>query len=197
MAGQINLLGMEDAGASFVPSPATGRRKAASYQLFFAICFDRQQASALGDFASSLCREHGSAGAAPMHPDRLHITLRTIAAFSGGLPMAVIDAARSAADAVRMRTFEVTFDQLACYPASDACMLLCKARGAESIDLLLKRRGVRSRASAPHMTAHYDAQRGDVVRDIDPIACQVTGFKLLISHRGATVHETVGAWSLS
>jgi 2'-5' RNA ligase len=203
MFDQFDLPGMEDPGRLFVPAAIAGGRKADGYMLFFAICFEAEQGLVLGHRAFALCSQYGSGMAKPMQPERLHITLRALVGFADVLPMTIIEAARSAAAAVRMRRFIATFDELASFRSNDACILRCRSHDDQNISalskqlgILLMRRGLRSRVSAPHMTAYYDVRREDAVHAIEPITCEVTGFSLLVSHRGATVHEPQGTWPL-
>lgn len=138
-----------------------------------------------------------------MLAERLHLTLQSIAAFEETLPMAVVDAVRSAAGSVRSRSFSVSFDQLTNHRSTDACVLLCASPSKEAmlglnkqLGRLLRHRGLRPKASSPHLTIFHDPRREEAKCAVGPVHCEVTSFSLIVSHHGRTVHEVIGTWRL-
>ncbi|TGU14673.1 phosphoesterase, partial [Mesorhizobium sp. M2D.F.Ca.ET.153.01.1.1] len=82
--------------------------------LFFAVFPDTNTAAGIAKLAQRLCGEPRARGR-PLAASRLHVTLRHLGNFAGGLPQAHVDAAMQAAATIRMAPFTVEFDTVASF----------------------------------------------------------------------------------
>jgi 2'-5' RNA ligase len=147
-------------------------RDEAVHRLFFALSPDAGLRQRIADVSLQLEREHAPGGRA-LKPDRYHLTLQFLGDFQP-LRQSVVDAARQAADAVRLPAFELCLDHAGSFSGSNVWWLGTRgvAPGLQALwDALgaaLARAGVQVKSPqrfAPHLTV-----RRDVRRQVEPIA---------------------------
>ncbi len=79
----------------------------------------------------------------------------------------------------------------------DAATNAAVARLRRPLMNMLRRFGLKPReVSTPHMTMVYNCGQLVVEHPIEPLACTMRRFALVLSHVGNTRHEYLGTWSL-
>jgi 2'-5' RNA ligase len=149
------------------------------------------------------CRLRGR----PLAAHRLHVTLHPFGEFAG-LPAALIAQARFAAARVADGSaFDVVFDRVESFeraPGREMPLVLLGDRGLDALLAFHVRLGAAlvdaglaafvQRQFRPHMTLMYDRTRL-CARPIEPLRVAATGFKLIHSLRGRTMHRVLDSWS--
>ena len=170
-----------------------------SGRLFFAIVPDRATAERIYRLAGALKRAHRFDGKL-IAPDRLHISLFSLA----GLSDRQICAACEAATDFRTEQFEVSFDRTTSFrggPGNRPFVLIGEdgLRRLQSFQQMLAaaltRRGLRRPANTnftPHVTLLYDARSVDEY-PVEPVVWTVAGFVLVRCLKG---HKHLERWWL-
>ncbi len=174
-------------------------------RLFLALFPSADDAARLSRQASALREQFGLAGKL-LAPERLHVTLHHLGDHVG-LREDTVDAARRAADTVRLPPVEVAFDQAMSFATHRGThpLVLCSGRPHEALrqlwqtlDLALQRAACpkpRSGTFTPHMTLLYDRERMPV-QVVKPLAWTAHEFVLVHSLLGQTKHIVLGRWPL-
>ncbi|MBC8720938.1 phosphoesterase [Paraburkholderia sp. 31.1] len=203
MPEQLWLPGLE------APSPPTDG-------LFFAVYPDANTAAGIAKFAQQLCAEarmrsgvrsggHSGVRGKPLAANRLHVTLRHLGNFAGGLPADVVEAAKRAAAAVSMAPFTVEFDAVASFAKRPRLgpAVLVGEHGVHGLQALhdaleagLRDDGIEPDARfTPHVTLAYGMQW--IERRTAEAACwNVREFALMHSLLGRTRHVVLARWPL-
>ncbi|MGF6789960.1 2'-5' RNA ligase family protein [Paraburkholderia sp. 35.1] len=195
MPEQLWLPGLE------APSPPTDG-------LFFAVYPDANTAAGIAKFAQQLCveaRARSGVRGKPLAANRLHVTLRHLGNFAGGLPADVVEAAKRAAAAVSMAPFTVEFDAVASFAKRPRLgpAVLVGEHGVHGLQALhdaleagLRDGGIEPDARfTPHMTLAYGMQW--IERHTAAAACwNVREFALMHSLLGRTRHIVLARWPL-
>ncbi|APA84602.1 2'-5' RNA ligase family protein [Paraburkholderia sprentiae WSM5005] len=176
--------------------------------LFFAVYPDASTAAAIAKFAQQLCAEAGvrsGVRSKPLAANRLHVTLRHLGNFAGGLPANVVEAAKRAAAAVSMAPFTVEFDAVASFakrPRLGPAVLVGEdgVRGLQSLHDALEARlrddGIApGERFTPHVTLAYGMPWSER-RAAEPACWNVREFALIHSLLGRTRHIVLARWSL-
>lgn len=192
MAQQLALDGIE---------PAAAWRDA----LFFAVFPEPAAARRIHQLACTLAAGLQLRGR-PLAAHRLHLTLHPFGEFAG-LPAPLIAQARAAAARVAVRRFELVLDHVASFeraPGREMPLVLLGERSPEALLDFHARLGAAlvdaglqafvQRQFTPHMTLLYDRTQV-AARPIEPIRVKATGFKLIHSLRGRTIHRVLDGWS--
>ena len=174
------------------------------HNVFIAALPDASLVASAGEVAGDARRRLGLSGA-PVPPDRLHVSLQAIGGFSGSYPPSVIDTAMTAAGAVSMASFKVTFDRVASFSASRGQRALVLTgddagvagfmRLQQALQHALAKAGLklpRQSALSPHMTLMYIDRVCDF--PIPPIDWIVDRFVLIDSLFGQSRHVHLGQW---
>ncbi|MFM0688597.1 2'-5' RNA ligase family protein [Paraburkholderia strydomiana] len=188
-------------GLEAPPTPTDG--------LFFAVFPDANTAASISKLAQELCGE-ARARSKPLAAGRLHVTLRHLGNFAGGLPPVHVEAAMQAAAAIRMAPFSVEFitaESFASKPRPGP-LVLTGSEGVVGLHRLhdalaeaLHVKGIESRAGSaavtytPHVTLAYGLPWA-AARPVEPVCWNVRGFALIHSLLGRTRHIVLARWSL-
>jgi len=177
--------------------------------LFFAVFSDTNTAASIAKLAQRLCGEARARGR-PLAASRLHVTLRHLGNFAGGLPQAHVEAAMQAAASIRMAPFTVEFDTVASFASKPrpGPLVLTGSEGVVGLHALhdalqdaLRERGIGSHASStavaytPHVTLAYGLP-WVAARAVEPVCWNVRGFALIHSLLGRTKHLVLARWPL-
>jgi 2'-5' RNA ligase len=176
--------------------------------LFFAVYPDANTASGIAKFAQQLRAEAGvrsGVHSKPLAANRLHVTLRHLGNFAGGLPADVVEAAKRAAASVSMAPFTVEFDAVASFakkPRPGPAVLVGEhgVRGLQALhDALeagLQDLGIEPDARfTPHVTLAYGMPWIER-RPAEPACWNVREFALMHSLLGRTRHIALARWPL-
>jgi RNA 2',3'-cyclic 3'-phosphodiesterase len=176
--------------------------------LFFAVYPDAGTAAGIAKFAQQLCAEshvRSRVRSKPLAANRLHVTLRHLGNFAGGLPAEVVEAAKRAAASVGMAPFTVEFDAVASFakkPRLGPAVLLGEdgVRGLQALhDALeagLKNDGIEPGARfTPHVTLAYGMPWAER-HPAEPACWNVREFALIHSLLGRTRHIVLARWPL-
>ncbi|MGH8673101.1 MAG: 2'-5' RNA ligase family protein [Burkholderiales bacterium] len=182
-------------------------RDAMQHNVFFATLPNATMSASAGGIARDV-RRRLRLTAAPIPPERLHVSLLSIGGFSGSCPPSVIDAAMRAAGTVSMAPFRGEFGRVASFSASHrqrALVLTGDGDGVagfmrlqEALGHALMKAGLklpRQSSSSPHLTMMYDENRTCDFA-IEPIGWTVSGFVLVDSLVGQSRHVHLGRWAL-
>lgn len=188
-------------GLEAPPTPTDG--------LFFAVFPDANTAASISKLAQELCGE-ARARSKPLAAGRLHVTLRHLGNFAGGLPRAHVEAAMQAAAAVRMAPFSVEFNTAESFASKPrpGPLVLTGSEGVVGLHRLhdalaeaLHVKGIESRAGSaavtytPHVTLAYGLPWA-AARPVEPVCWNVRGFALIHSLLGRTRHIVLARWTL-
>jgi 2'-5' RNA ligase len=163
----------------------------AVHRLFFALSPDTGLRQRIADVSLQLEREHAPGGRA-LKPDRYHLTLQFLGDFQPLRP-SVVDAARQAADSVRLPAFELSLDHAGSFPGSNVWWLGTHgvAPGLQALwdalGVALARAGVQVKSSqrfAPHLTIRRDVRRQIEPLALEPLRWTVRDFVLFDSMPG-------------
>ncbi len=189
-------------GLEAPPTPTDG--------LFFAVFPDSRTAASISKLAQQLCGET-RARSKPLAAGRLHVTLRHLGNFAGGLPQARVAAAMQAAASITMNPFSVEFDTVVSFAAKPrpGPLVLSGGEGTGGLHALhdvleqaLQSAGVGDRSSAsaapytPHVTLAYGMPWA-AARRVEPVCWNVREFALMHSLLGRTRHIALARWTLS
>lgn len=176
------------------------------HNVFFAVLPDATMAAHTVGIARDLHRRL-QLTAAPIPPERLHVSLLSVGGFSGACPPAVIDAAMRAAGAVSIALFRAEFDRVASFSGSHgqrALVLTGVGEGVagfmrlqEALKRAMMKAGLRlprQSGSSPHLTMMYEHRICDF--PIEPIGWTVSRFVLVDSLVGQSRHVHLGQWFL-
>ena len=182
-------------------------RDATQHNVFFAAVPDATMSAGTERIARDVRRRLWLT-AAPIPPERLHVSLLSVGGFSGSCPPAVIEAAMRAAGTVSMAPFKVGFDRVASFSASHgqrALVLTGDGDGVagfmrlqEALKHALMKAGSslpRQSSLSPHLTMMYDENRACDF-SIEPIGWTVSRFVLVDSLVGQSRHVHLGQWFL-
>ncbi|WP_025598581.1 2'-5' RNA ligase family protein [Burkholderia sp. WSM2230] len=188
-------------GLEAPPTPTDG--------LFFAVLPDSNTAAGIAKLAQRLCGEARARGK-PLAPGRLHVTLRHLGNFAGGLPQAHVQAAMQAAASIRMAPFTVEFDTVASFASKPrpGPLVLTGSDGVVGLHTLhdalqgaLRDCGIGSRpgstavAFTPHVTLAYGLP-WVAASPVEPVGWNVREFALIHSLLGRTRHLVLARWPL-
>ncbi|WP_027213714.1 2'-5' RNA ligase family protein [Burkholderia sp. WSM2232] len=177
--------------------------------LFFAVFPDTHTAAGIAKLAQRLCGEARARGR-PLAASRLHVTLRHLGNFAGGLPQAHVEAAMQAAASIRMAPFTVEFDTVASFASKPrpGPLVLTGSDGVVGLHALhdaledaLRECGIGSHATSaaaaytPHVTLAYGLP-WVAAGPIEPVCWNVRGFALIHSLLGRTRHLVLARWPL-
>jgi 2'-5' RNA ligase len=177
--------------------------------LFFAVYPDPNTAAGIAKFAQQLCadvRLRSGVRSKPLPANRLHVTLRHLGNFAGGLPADLVEAAKRAAASVSMAPFTVEFDALASFakkPRAGPAVLVGEngVGGLQALHDALEARlqddGIEPDARfTPHVTLAYGMPW--IARRVAEPACwNVREFALMHSLLGRTRHIVLARWPLA
>ncbi|EEA00923.1 Phosphoesterase HXTX [Burkholderia sp. H160] len=176
--------------------------------LFFAVYPDANTAAGMAKFAQQLCADahaRSRVRSKPLAASRLHVTLRHLGNFAGGLPTDVVEAAKRAAAAVSMAPFTVEFDAVASFakrPRPGPAVLVGEhgVRGLQALhDALeagLQADGIEPDTRfTPHVTLAYGMPWIER-RPAEPACWNVREFALMHSLLGRTRHIVLARWPL-
>ncbi|MFT4066267.1 2'-5' RNA ligase family protein [Paraburkholderia sp.] len=173
--------------------------------LFFAVFPDANTAAGIAKFAQRLCVEARVRGK-PLAANRLHVTLRHLGNFAGGLPEEYVDAAKRAAASISMAPFTVEFDAVSSFakrprlgPAvmvgDDGVLGLHALHDA--LEAALKNAGFGPGSQfTPHVTLAYGMPWVER-RPAEPACWNVREFALVHSLLGRTKHNVLARWPLA
>ncbi|HEY2022381.1 2'-5' RNA ligase family protein [Paraburkholderia sp.] len=172
--------------------------------LFFAVFPDANTAAGIAKFAQQVCTEP-RARSKPLAPSRLHVTLRHLGNFAGGLPDECVDAAKQAAASIAMAPFTVEFDAVVSFakrprpgPAvlvgGDGVLGLHALHDA--LEAALQKAGFGPAPPfTPHVTLAYGLPWAER-RPAEPACWNVREFALVHSLLGRTKHSVLARWTL-
>lgn len=181
--------------------------------LFFAVYPDASTAAGIAKFAQELCagmHVHGGGRkgvrSKPVAANRLHVTLRHLGNFAGGLPAEVVEAAKRAAAAISMAPFTVEFDAVASFakkPRPGPAVLVGE-QGVLGLQALhdaleagLRDGGIEpDERFTPHVTLAYGLPWVER-RAAEPACWNVREFALMHSLLGRTRHIVLARWPLA
>lgn len=172
--------------------------------LFFALRPDEQAAAQIHRLALRL-RELSGLRGAPLPVERLHVTLLFLGNYPG-LPGELIDAADTAARAVRAAPFDLPFDRVMSFARSDGAAPLVLCRGEcpslsalrNALALEIARTGLfprEARSFRPHITLLYDRKMISE-QQVAPISWTVREMLLIRSLVGLSRHEVLARYAL-
>ncbi|MBN3846430.1 phosphoesterase [Paraburkholderia sp. Ac-20342] len=188
-------------GLEAPPTPTDG--------LFFAVFPDTHTAAGIAKFARQLCDE-ARARSKPLAAGRLHVTLRHLGNFAGGLPPEYVDVAKRAAGAVSMAPFAAEFDALESFakkPRPGPAVLVGED-GVQGLHRLHEVLGGALRTAGfgpsfgsdthfePHVTLAYGIPWAER-RPVEPAGWNVREFALIHSLLGRTRHIVLARWPLT
>ncbi|WP_085481129.1 2'-5' RNA ligase family protein [Paraburkholderia susongensis] len=192
MSEQLWLPGLEAP-----PAPTDG--------LFFAVFPDSNTAAGIAKFAQQVC-DAARVRSKPLAAGRLHVTLRYLGNFAGGLPPEYVDAAKRAAASVSMAPFTVEFDALASFAKKPRLgpAVLVGEDGVQGLHVLhdalaaaLQNVGVEPETRfMPHVTLAYGIPWAER-RPVEPACWNVREFALIHSLLGRTRHIVLARWPLT
>ncbi len=202
MPEQFDLPGFDPAPQSR-PRAWPQHRQRAQDTLFFAIFPDPDVAARIAKLAGRLRDEYGLKGGL-LRTERFHVTLHDLGGYLG-VPQDVVDAAKEAAAAVTMPSFDVVFDRVMSFSGGSdnrplvlrggdgtaALMTFRQTLGAAMVKAGLKA----ARSYTPHMTLLYGGHNIPE-QIIEAVGWTAKEFVLVHSIVGATVHELLGRWPL-
>ncbi|OLL30759.1 phosphoesterase [Burkholderia sp. SRS-W-2-2016] len=184
-------------GLEAPPAPTDG--------LFFAVYPDRNTAAGIAKFAQQLCVD-ARVRSKPLAANRLHVTLRHLGNFAGGLPDERIEAAKRAAATLGIAPFTVEFDALASFakkPRPGPAVLVGEegVHGLhalhDALEAALGELGIEPDARfTPHVTLAYGMPWAER-RPVEPACWNVREFVLVHSLLGRTRHVELARWSLA
>jgi 2'-5' RNA ligase len=166
------------------------------HRLFFALSPDAALRQQIAEASTQLEREHASGGRR-LNPDRYHLTLQFLGDFQPLRP-SVVDAARQAADSVRLPAFEISLDHAGSFPGSNVWWLGTHGMAPglqalwDALGAALARAGVQVKSSqrfAPHLTIRRDVRRQIEPVAIGPLHWAVRDFVLFDSRPGQPYEE--------
>ncbi|MCC8405893.1 2'-5' RNA ligase family protein [Paraburkholderia sp. MMS20-SJTN17] len=176
--------------------------------LFFAVYPDANTAAGIAKLAQQLCVEaqaRSRVRGKPLAVDRLHVTLRHLGNFAGGLPADVVEAAKRAAALVSMAPFTVEFDAVASFakrPRPGPVVLVGEhsVRGLhalhDALEAGLEAGGIEPDARfTPHLTLAYGLPWIGR-RPAEPVCWNVREFALMHSLLGQSRHIVLARWPL-
>lgn len=200
MFNQSSFPGFDDVPpqAKALPKP---RKEKLPFSVFFSIFLPSEFAKPIAEQVAGFGREHGLVGK-PLLPHRLHITLHDLGNFEE-VPADLVTLALAAGGAMAASGFDVTFDHAMSFASSGTYVVCGDAAGTaalvtfrEALGAAMADAGLKVKKSfTPHMTVAYDRHR-IAKHDIEPITWTATEFKLIKSHVGKGIHETLGRWPL-
>jgi len=173
--------------------------------LFFAVFPDANTAAGIAKLAQQACTE-ARVRSKPLAASRLHVTLRHLGNFAGGLPDAYVGAAKQAAASIAMAPFTVEFDAVASFakrprpgPAvlvGDDGVLGLRALH-DALEAALKNAGLTPGPEfTPHVTLAYGMPWAER-RPAGPACWNVREFALVHSLLGRTKHVVLARWPLA
>jgi len=190
---------MAQMGLGFDDAPAEPM-----HRLFFALWPDDALRSRIAKTAASVVSAHAPGGR-PLKPDRYHVTLQFLGDFRP-LPPSLVEAARTAAAAVRAPAFELSLDEVGSFRGANVWWLGAQ-HAPEALRALYESLGrslaqhrvsVKSAANfVPHLTVQRDVRRHVAPTPVPPLAWPVREFVLIDSQPGrGTPYEVIGRWPL-
>jgi 2'-5' RNA ligase len=176
-----------------------------AHRLFLAIKPDTATAEHIGRLVEQLRPTVGFKGKA-LHTHRLHVTLYHLGDFVQPPPEDLLARTRSAADALALPAFDVTFDRVVSMHgrrdkrpfvlAGDAGVAGLKAfQSALGESLHQAGVPVPEGQFKPHVTLLYD-RGGFASKAVEPVTWKVREFVLIHSWLGKTRYDELGRWSL-
>ena len=177
--------------------------------LFFAIYPDANTAAGIAKFAQQFCedtRVRSGVRGKPIAANRLHVTLRHLGNFAGGLPADLVEGARRAAASISMAPFTVEFDALASFAKKPRLgpAVLVGEHGVHGLQALhdaleagLQDAGTEPDARfTPHVTLAYGLPWVER-RAAEPACWNVREFALMHSLLGRSKHLVLARWPLA
>ena len=171
--------------------------------LFFALRPQREIVPALDAAAAGAALRHGLYGK-PLGETRYHVSLQSVMALEG-VPDSTVGRIDQAARMIDLPAFEIRFDRIMSFGGrygKHALVLAgCMSPDAQALyrqlGLAMRAVGLRSGSGrfVPHVTLLYDRKRIDM-EAVEPISWRVTGFVLIDSLQGRSIHEEKGCWPL-
>ncbi|WP_233830472.1 2'-5' RNA ligase family protein [Paraburkholderia sp. ZP32-5] len=184
-------------GLEAPPTPTDG--------LFFAVFPDTNTAAGIAKFAQQLCTE-ARVRSKPLAANRLHVTLRHLGNFAGGLPDQLVDAVKQAAASLALAPFTVEFDAVVSFskrPRPGPAVLVGEdgVRGLhvlhDTLEVALKNAGFEPGPEfTPHVTLAYGMPWAER-RPAEPACWNVREFALVHSLLGRTKHVVLARWPLA
>lgn len=184
-------------GCDPVPDPTDG--------LFLALVPPAATAERVGELIQRLRYSHGLRGKA-LSPSRLHLTLHYLGAYNG-LPKKLIETVCTAAPAVSVPPFEISFDRALSFPNKRQARPLVLRAGKDIVSLTMLHRVMGEAMTrsglgrwvtphfTPHMTLLYDRCLVDE-HPIEALGWTVTDFVLVHSLIGRGTHNHLARWPL-
>ena len=181
------------------------RRDEGLHRLFFALWPGDALRDAIAAAAADLERAHAPGGRRS-RAERYHLTLQFLGDFRP-LPRSVLDAARVAADSVRLRAFDLALDHAGSFPGSRVWWLGAGETPAElrqlheALGSALARSGVAIKPSVdfiPHLTIQRNVNRPIAPITIAKLRWPVREFVLVDSvPGGVSPYRIAGRWPLA
>lgn len=170
---------------------------------FFAVRPEPETIPALDTAGAEAARRHGLHGS-PLGKSRYHISLQSIMT-SEGVPDGLLERLERAAGMIDLPAFEIHFNRIMSFGGRYGKHALVLA-GCLSPDMqalyrelgnAMRAVGLRAAGGgfAPHVTLLYDSKRISE-EAVAPIAWPVTGFCLIDSLHGRSIHRQAGRWLL-
>lgn len=190
MSGQLDLFG---------PSPPCHAR------LFLGVVPKDSDGMRIFQLSNGWRAELGLTGR-PTSPGCLHVSLYALGDYAG-IPQRLLDAVRQAGDAVRLHSFDVTFDRVMSFYRRDRTRAFVLRPSARIAALSEFHRALgESMTSAglarwvtphftPHMTLLYD-RRMIPEQPVEAVCWHVDGFVLIHSLVGRSQHKRLAQWKL-
>jgi 2'-5' RNA ligase len=141
----------------------------------------------------------GHVGGAIRPRNTLHVTLAQVGRAMGAPPQGLVDLARRAALAVRMRPFVVALDRLQYWQNGEGLLVLTGGEGVAGVEMLhdeiAAALGRKAGAFTAHMSLIWGA-RETAVSAAPPVRWRASEFVLIHSIQGQTRHDVVERFPL-
>lgn len=171
--------------------------------LLFMVRLPEGTAQRIGALTSLLKRDYGLMNK-PIEAQRLHVTLLDLG-HHVDLPRRLLERAEQAAASVAMSSFEVVFDRVTAWPASQSLVLLADddsvvrlAMLRHALEQALERVGLKHRAKT-RFTPHATLMRGRTTveeQTVETFRWTVRDFALVNSLTGHSKYVQLGQWPL-
>lgn len=174
-------------------------------RLFFGVVPAQADGKRISQLADKWCDELNLTGR-PFAPERLHVSLYALGDYAG-VPRRLVDVVRQAGDAVRLPSFEVTFDRVMSFYRGDRkrALVLRPGTSVAALSELHRALGESMKGAGlarwvtphftPHMTLLYD-RRMVAEQPVEAVCWHVDGFVLIHSLVGHSRYNHLARWKL-
>ena len=176
------------------------------HRLFFAVRPPPDVAAGIDRVAAG-ARHSGLLRGHWLRPEKYHVTVHFLGSFAF-VPEDLLERAKSAADALRLRAFDVVLDRLASFPGrrQSPCILLCAAAADAALqDMWRTLRDACDSVGAtapaqeryvPHLTIAYANRALPEAIPVEPVHWRAQELLLLHSDVGNAAHKPLASWAL-